>query len=70
MGKSTGKPGRAVRTTESTRPGTPEAVLEAASDQNVSFVRLWFTDVLGMLKSVEITTGQLKPIIHVRAAAR
>ena len=39
---------------------TREAVLGAASDQNVQFVRLWFTDVLGMLKSVEITVDQLE----------
>ncbi len=40
-----------------------EDVLKAASDQNVSFVRLWFTDVLGMLKSVEIATSQLEDAI-------
>ena len=48
MGKSPGK------------STTREAALKAASDQNVSFVGLWFTDVLGMLKSVEITANKLE----------
>jgi glutamine synthetase len=39
---------------------TRESVLEAARERNVQFVRLWFTDVLGMLKSVEITADQLE----------
>ena len=40
-----------------------EDVLKAASDQNVSFVRLWFTDVLGMLKSVEMTVDRLEDVL-------
>ena len=34
-------------------------VLQAARDQDVKFIRLWFTDILGMLKGVAITVEEL-----------
>ena len=34
-------------------------VLKTARDQNVRFVRLWFTDILGFLKSVAIPVSEL-----------
>ena len=37
-----------------------QAVLKAVSDNNVKFIRLWFTDVLGMLKSFAITVEELE----------
>jgi glutamine synthetase len=37
-----------------------EAILKTVKDQNVRFIRLWFTDVLGMLKSFAITPGELE----------
>ena len=37
-----------------------EYVLKTASDMNVRFIRLWFTDVLGTLKSFAITTDELE----------
>ncbi len=37
-----------------------EAVLEAVEEHRVKFVRLWFTDVLGYLKSFAITVEQLE----------
>ena len=37
-----------------------EGVLKLVSDLNVRFVRLWFTDVLGFLKSVAITPNELE----------
>ena len=37
-----------------------EYVLKMASDLNVRFVRLWFTDVLGSLKSFAITMDELE----------
>ena len=37
-----------------------EYVLKAARDQNVRFVRLWFTDILGFLKSFSITVAELE----------
>ncbi len=37
-----------------------EYVLKAANDQNVKFVRLWFTDILGFLKSFSITVAELE----------
>jgi glutamine synthetase len=38
---------------------TREDVLKTVADNNVQFVSLWFTDVLGFLKSVELTARQL-----------
>ncbi|MDI9582676.1 MAG: glutamine synthetase family protein [Acidobacteriota bacterium] len=35
-------------------------VLEAAKEQNVKFIRLWFTDILGYLKSFAITVEELE----------
>ena len=40
--------------------GTRESVLKAAKEQEVKFVRLWFTDVLGFLKSFAITVEELE----------
>ncbi|HOX38996.1 MAG TPA: glutamine synthetase family protein [Candidatus Brocadiia bacterium] len=39
---------------------TKDAVLKAAKENNVKFVRLWFTDVLGMLKSFAIPVSELE----------
>src|SRR5215212_5785980 len=35
-------------------------VLQEARDNNVKFIRLWFTDVLGTLKSFAITVDELE----------
>lgn len=37
-----------------------EYVLKAAFDNNVKFIRLWFTDILGFLKSFAITVKELE----------
>ena len=37
-----------------------EFVLKQAKEQNVKFIKLWFTDILGMLKSFSITTNELE----------
>jgi glutamine synthetase len=37
-----------------------EFVLKSAKDQNVRFIRLWFTDILGFLKSFAITYQELE----------
>jgi glutamine synthetase len=37
-----------------------EYILKFAKDQNVKFVRLWFTDILGFLKSFSITVSELE----------
>lgn len=39
---------------------TKEEVLEAVEEQEVKFVRLWFTDILGQLKSFAITPKELE----------
>ncbi len=41
-----------------------EFVLKAARDRDVKFVRLWFTDILGMLKSMAITTEELESALQ------
>src|SRR6476646_6009805 len=35
-------------------------VLKAAKDANVTFVRLWFNDIKGQVKSFEIPVGELE----------
>src|SRR3990172_5977531 len=35
-------------------------VLNMAKEQNVKFIRLWFTDILGSLKSFAITVEELE----------
>ncbi|ADK84514.1 glutamine synthetase, type I [Desulfarculus baarsii DSM 2075] len=37
-----------------------EQVLKAVRDNNVKFIRLWFTDILGMLKSFAISPAELE----------
>jgi glutamine synthetase len=37
-----------------------EYVLKMAKEQNVKFIRLWFTDILGFLKSFTITVEELE----------
>jgi len=37
-----------------------ESVLKRASDEKVRFIRLWFTDLLGHLKSFAITSNELE----------
>ena len=38
---------------------TVEDVFKCVKDQSVSFIQLWFTDVLGMLKSFSIRPSEL-----------
>ena len=46
--------------TRQTGPKDAEYVLKAVKDEKIKFIRLWFTDVLGMLKSFAITEGELE----------
>ena len=39
-----------------------EFVLRTIEERNIRFIRLWFTDVLGYLKSVAIAAGAAAPI--------
>ena len=41
-----------------------EYVLRMARDRNVKFVRLWFTDILGILKSVAIIADELQTALE------
>jgi glutamine synthetase len=37
-----------------------ESILKNAKDNNVKFIRLWFTDILGLLKNFAITIEELE----------
>ncbi|HID19494.1 MAG TPA: glutamine synthetase, partial [Methanophagales archaeon] len=39
---------------------TKEEVFEAIEKQDVKFIGLWFTDILGRLKSVAISVSELE----------
>ena len=41
-----------------------EAVLRTVRDKDVKFIRLWFTDVLGFLKSFAITAEELSTALE------
>ena len=41
-----------------------EYVLKLARDLRVKFIRLWFTDILGFLKSVAITVEELEEALE------
>lgn len=43
-----------------TRPTSADDVLRTVREKNVSFVQIWFTDVLGILKSFAITPSELE----------
>ncbi len=38
-----------------------EFVLRTLEERDIRFVRLWFTDVLGYLKSVAVAPAELEP---------
>jgi len=50
---------RPRRTRDSSKAKLAEQVLSKAADANVEFVNLWFTDILGFLKSLVITVDEL-----------
>ena len=43
---------------------TKEEVLEYAKDIKVKFIQLWFTDIIGNLKSVTIPFSELKSALE------
>ena len=45
-------------------PATKEDVLTLVKEQNVKFIRLWFTDILGQIKSFAITSEELEGAIE------
>src|SRR6186997_228220 len=42
------------------RPSTPDDVKALVQERGIRFIRLWFTDVLGRLKSFSINSAQLE----------
>jgi glutamine synthetase len=49
-----------VKMTAKSRQEGKEYVLKMAKEHDVKFIRLWFTDILGMLKSFAITVEELE----------
>jgi glutamine synthetase len=47
-----------------------EYVLQAAKEQDVKFIRAWFTDILGNLKSVAITVEELETALEEGVTSR
>jgi glutamine synthetase len=47
-------------TTDHSREEAKEYVLKSAKEHDVKFIRLWFTDILGILKSFAITVEELE----------
>ena len=45
-------------------PPTKEDILTTVKEQNVKFIRLWFTDILGQIKSFAITSEELEGAIE------
>jgi glutamine synthetase len=46
------------------REEAKEYIIKQAKEQNIKFIRLWFTDILGMLKSFTITIGELETAMN------
>ena len=46
------------------RAEAKEYVLKLAKEQDVKFIRMWFTDILGFLKSFAITSGELETALE------
>ncbi|MHB8577329.1 MAG: glutamine synthetase family protein [Dehalococcoidia bacterium] len=50
-------------TSEQERRETREYVIQHAREQDVKFIRLWFTDIVGSLKSLAITVEELENVL-------
>jgi len=50
--------------TKKDRAEAAEYVLKTAKEQDVKFVNLWFTDILGFLKSFSITIEELEQALE------
>ena len=46
------------------RAEAKEYILKTAKEQNVKFIRMWFTDILGFLKSFAITVHELEDALE------
>jgi glutamine synthetase len=51
---------RRFKMADKSREESKEYVLKTAKEHDVKFIRLWFTDILGMLKSFAITVEELE----------
>jgi glutamine synthetase len=51
-------------TKSKSREEAKEFVLKTARERDVKFIRLWFTDILGFLKSFSITREELEDALE------
>ena len=49
---------------DKSREEATEYVLKTAKEHDVKFIRLWFTDILGFLKSFAITVQELETALE------
>src|SRR5919205_1503807 len=52
------------RLEERLETATKQDILRQAQEGNVKFIRLWFTDIVGTLKSFSITVGELEDALE------
>jgi glutamine synthetase len=50
-------------TSEQERRENRDYVIQHAREQDVKFIRLWFTDIVGSLKSLAITVEELENVL-------
>ena len=50
------------------QPQTAADVLQIVEEENIRFIRFWFTDILGQLKSFSIGREQLETALTARVA--
>src|SRR4051812_36602714 len=63
MAKAKKKSGKVLKSGFSERQGK-DFVMKKAQDLNVKFIRLWFCDTLGLLKSFAITIEELEEAMN------
>ena len=44
-------------------PRSKDEVLKLIDDNNIKYIRLWFTDILGCLKGMSITRSEIEPVL-------
>jgi glutamine synthetase len=54
-----------MATIDKTKPTTtPDEILARVEEEDISFIRLWFTDILGQLKSFAVGKDELEGALH------
>ena len=45
-------------------PKSKEEILKLIDENKVRYIRLWFTDILGQLKGMSITRGEIEHVLE------